>query len=178
MEINTVTKEKLTDWVAQLDNGDGCDATDKQLEDVIRQLLATMDREPLHKAASKKITDAIQKMESEGDLVLVPRGLCGAAIGAIRHPHHAAGVTLGALRHYAHSSVEPASNSCAIADVIAERHRQQSVKGFSAEQDDTYTGCELAGAAISYITPFEAMTYWPADWHDDSFKPTNERRNW
>lgn len=67
--------------------------------------------------------------------------------------------------------------SCAIADVIAERKRQQSVKGFSTEQDDTYTGGELAGAAISYITPFEAMTYWPADWHDDSFKPTSERRN-
>lgn len=72
---------------------------------------------------------------------------------------------------------QPARDSCAIADVIAERQRQQSVEGFSTEQDDTYTGGELAGAAISYITPFEAMTYWPADWHDDSFKPTNERRN-
>ena len=72
---------------------------------------------------------------------------------------------------------QPARDSCAIADVIAERQRQQSVEGFSTEQDDTYTGGELAGAAISYITPFEAMTYWPADWHDNSFKPTNERRN-
>jgi len=72
---------------------------------------------------------------------------------------------------------QPAQDSCAIADVIAERQRQQSVEGFSTEQDDTYTGGELAGAAISYITPFEAMTYWPAEWHDDSFKPTNERRN-
>jgi hypothetical protein len=32
-------------------------------------------------------------------------------------------------------------------------------------------------AAICYIEPMEAMSYWPADWHDDSFKPTNERRN-
>lgn len=68
-------------------------------------------------------------------------------------------------------------DSCAIVDVIAERQRQQSVKGFSTEQDDTYVGCQLAAAAICYIEPMEAMSYWPADWHDDSFKPTNERRN-
>lgn len=67
--------------------------------------------------------------------------------------------------------------SGALADVIAERQRQQSVKGFSTEQDDTYVGCQLAAAAICYIEPMEAMSYWPADWHDDNFKPTNERRN-
>lgn len=72
---------------------------------------------------------------------------------------------------------QPARDSCAIADVIAERQRQQSVKGFSTEQDDTYVGCQLAAAAICYIEPMEAMSYWPTDWHDDSFKPTNERRN-
>ncbi|HHT1417939.1 TPA: hypothetical protein ACTYDR_004821 [Klebsiella pneumoniae] len=72
---------------------------------------------------------------------------------------------------------QPAPGSCAIADVIAERQRQQSVEGFSTEQDDTYVGCQLAAAAICYIEPMEAMSYWPADWHDDSFKPTNERRN-
>lgn len=72
---------------------------------------------------------------------------------------------------------QPARDSCAIADVIAERQRQQSVEGFSTEQDDTYVGCQLAAAAICYIEPMEAMSYWPADWHDDSFKPTNERRN-
>ncbi|HBW8255856.1 TPA: hypothetical protein MFH99_005130 [Klebsiella pneumoniae] len=72
---------------------------------------------------------------------------------------------------------QPARDSCAIADVIAERQRQQSVKGFSTEQDDTYVGCQLAAAAICYIEPMEAMSYWPADWHDDSFNPTNERRN-
>ncbi|HBX8459012.1 TPA: hypothetical protein MII19_15960 [Klebsiella pneumoniae] len=72
---------------------------------------------------------------------------------------------------------QPARDSCAIADVIAERIRQQSVEGFSTEQDDTYVGCQLAAAAICYIEPMEAENYWPADWYDDSFKPTNERRN-
>ncbi|EPM7983462.1 hypothetical protein ACTQ89_003329 [Klebsiella pneumoniae] len=72
---------------------------------------------------------------------------------------------------------QPARDSCAIADVIAERQRQQSVKGFSAEQDDTYVGFQLSAAAICYIEPMEAENYWPADWYDDSFKPTDTRRN-
>lgn len=67
--------------------------------------------------------------------------------------------------------------SSALSDVAAERQRQQSVKGYSVEQDDTYIGGELAAAAISYIEPMEAESYWPADWHDDSFKPSDYRRN-
>lgn len=65
----------------------------------------------------------------------------------------------------------------AAADVLSERLRQWSVKGFSTEQDDTYTDCELAAAAISYIEPMEAEHYWPADWHDGSFRPSDYRHN-
>lgn len=67
--------------------------------------------------------------------------------------------------------------STAISDVIAERLRQQSVKGFTKQQDDTYIGGELAAAAICYIEPMEAESYWPADWLDDSFKPSCDRRD-
>ncbi|HGB3673851.1 TPA: hypothetical protein ACIVDA_001815 [Salmonella enterica subsp. enterica serovar Muenchen] len=65
----------------------------------------------------------------------------------------------------------------AAADVLAERHRQVTVKGWTPEHDDTYIGFELAAAAISYIEPMEAENYWPADWLDDSFKPSDYRRN-
>lgn len=65
----------------------------------------------------------------------------------------------------------------ALRDVIAERQRQVSVKGWTPEHDDTYTCGELSGTAISYIEPMEAVFYWPAEWHDDSFKPSDERRN-
>lgn len=65
----------------------------------------------------------------------------------------------------------------ALRDVIAERQRQVSVKGWTPEHDDTYTCGELSGVAISYIEPMEAVFYWPAEWHDDSFKPSDERRN-
>lgn len=67
--------------------------------------------------------------------------------------------------------------SPAAADVLAERHRQVTVKGWTPEHDDTYIGCELAAAAISYIEPMEAENYWPADWHDGSFRPSDYRRN-
>ncbi|EEN6254196.1 hypothetical protein FVH71_09840 [Salmonella enterica] len=65
----------------------------------------------------------------------------------------------------------------ALRDVIAERQRQISVKSWTPEHDDTYIGYELAAAAISYIEPAEAENYWPADWHDDSFRPSDYRRN-
>lgn len=65
----------------------------------------------------------------------------------------------------------------ALCDVIAERQRQIRVKGWTPEHDDTYIGCELAAAAISYIEPVEAENYWPADWHDGSFRPSDYRRN-
>lgn len=65
----------------------------------------------------------------------------------------------------------------AAADVLAERQRQINVKGWTPEHDDTLTCGELAAAAISYIEPAEAENYWPVDWHDGSFRPSDERRN-
>ncbi|MFM3038685.1 hypothetical protein AB8S10_04120 [Klebsiella pneumoniae] len=73
--------------------------------------------------------------------------------------------------------LESCNRTKAINDVIAERQRQQTVKGFSTEQDDTYVGFQLSAAAICYIEPMEAESYWPADWYDDSFKPKDTRRN-
>lgn len=145
----TITREQLTNWVSQLDSDGGCDATDRQLEALIRQSLATMDSEP------------VAYIDKQWMLVYyVPPMSLGLKIGDNLYRRG-----------------QPARDSCAIADIIAERQRQQSVEGFSTEQDDTYVGCQLAAAAICYIEPMEAMSYWPADWHDDSFKPTNERRN-
>ncbi|HDS8134788.1 TPA: hypothetical protein QH681_001145 [Klebsiella pneumoniae subsp. pneumoniae] len=147
----TITKEQLTEWVSQLDSDGGCDATDHQLAALIRQSLVAMNSEPVGEFYEEGPLNWYQI--SDGDRVPASRRIL-------------------LYRH-----AQPFRESSAIADVIAERQRQQSVKGFLAERDDTYTGGELAGAAISYIVPFDAMTYWPADWHDDSFKPTNERRN-
>lgn len=43
----TITREQLEEWVAQFDEDGGCDATDRQLEALIRQSLAAMDSEPV-----------------------------------------------------------------------------------------------------------------------------------
>lgn len=40
-----LTREQLEEWVAQFDEDGGCDATDRQLEALIRQSLAAMDSE-------------------------------------------------------------------------------------------------------------------------------------
>lgn len=55
-----------------------------------------------------QVSDAIARLESENDMVLVPRGLLGAAAGAIRRPEHKADMTLEALRHYAFQKKEAA----------------------------------------------------------------------
>lgn len=44
---STITREQLEEWVAQFDEDGGCDATDRQLEALIRQSLAAMDSEPV-----------------------------------------------------------------------------------------------------------------------------------
>ncbi|HBW4309217.1 TPA: DUF551 domain-containing protein, partial [Klebsiella pneumoniae] len=45
MTKSTITREQLEEWVAQFDEDGGCDATDSQLEALIRQSLAAMDGE-------------------------------------------------------------------------------------------------------------------------------------
>lgn len=47
MTKSTITREQLEEWVAQFDEDGGCDATDRQLEALIRQSLAAMDNEPV-----------------------------------------------------------------------------------------------------------------------------------
>ncbi|WP_256662245.1 hypothetical protein [Klebsiella michiganensis] len=145
----TITKEQLTEWVSQLDSDGGCDATDHQLSALIRQSLVAMNSEP------------VAFVDKSWTLVYY-------------QPPMNLGIKIG---DNLYRLAQPVRESSAIADVIAERQRQQSVKGFSAEQDDTYVGFQLSAAAICYIEPMEAENYWPADWYDDSFKPTDTRRN-
>ncbi|WP_288648558.1 hypothetical protein [uncultured Klebsiella sp.] len=47
MTKSTITREQLEEWVAQFDEDGGCDATDRQLEALIRQSLAAMDSDPV-----------------------------------------------------------------------------------------------------------------------------------
>lgn len=145
----TITKEQLTEWVSQLDRDGDCDATDHQLAALIRLSLVAMNSEPVG-FVDKSWTFVYYQ------------------------PPMNLGVKIG---DNLYRQAQPVQESSAIADVIAERQRQQSVKGFSAEQDDTYVGFQLSAAAICYIEPMEAENYWPADWYDDSFKPTDTRRN-
>lgn len=43
MTKSTITRQQLEEWVAQFEEDGGCDATDRQLEALIRQSLSAMD---------------------------------------------------------------------------------------------------------------------------------------
>lgn len=54
MTKSTITREQLEEWVAQFDEDGGCDATDRQLETLIRQSLEAMDSEPVAEVLSNR----------------------------------------------------------------------------------------------------------------------------
>lgn len=54
MTKSTITREQLEEWVAQFDEDGGCDATDRQLEALIRQSLASLDGEPVAEVLSNR----------------------------------------------------------------------------------------------------------------------------
>lgn len=54
MTKSTITREQLEEWVAQFDEDGGCDATDRQLEALIRQSLAAMESESVAEVLSNR----------------------------------------------------------------------------------------------------------------------------
>lgn len=54
MTKSTITRDQLEEWIAQFDEYGGCDATDRQLEALIRQSLAAMDSEPMAEVLSNR----------------------------------------------------------------------------------------------------------------------------
>lgn len=54
MTKSTITREQLEEWVAQFDEDGGCDATDRQLEALIRQSLSALDSEPVAEVLSNR----------------------------------------------------------------------------------------------------------------------------
>lgn len=79
MTKSTITREQLEEWVAQFDVDGGCDATDRQLEALIRQSLAAMEsesvawtwhyREQWHVTNDKCRAEFVAK---DGDVAVLP----------------------------------------------------------------------------------------------------------
>ncbi|WCD44047.1 hypothetical protein ECML606-1_000096 [Escherichia phage ECML-606-1] len=63
---------------------------------------------PESAADEKVIASAVQSLEDDNDPIVIPRGLLGAALGAINHPAHAATTTIGLLKHYAYNQPKKA----------------------------------------------------------------------
>ncbi|EAM8398649.1 hypothetical protein YI12_09330 [Salmonella enterica] len=217
----TITREWIEKTIAEFENTRddipfGLDDDDakilKVLKQVLKQVLASMDAEPVAWTDEQELRDV--KRDGFGYLFTVnpitphadPRrviklfavppvpGVYDDVLNIIdllennEWAEHCTNTVLGSLLESeitrlvgmtqpapSESASQPLTD--ALRDVIAERQRQISVKGWTPEHDDTYIGCELAAAAISYIEPVEAENYWPADWHDGSFRPSDYRRN-
>lgn len=79
------------------------------------------------------------------------------------------------------STTQGVALSAAARDVLAERHRQVSVEGWTPEHDDEHDSGDLREAAICYIQGFptwnikEGIQRWP--WAESWWKPTTLRRN-
>jgi len=68
-------------------------------------------------------------------------------------------------------------HSAAIRDVMAEREKQVTVKGYTARQDDAYGQGVLSTSAAAYASPSLYEFAWA--FRPDSFKPSDDpRRNW
>ncbi|WNN05442.1 hypothetical protein RJT51_18525 [Klebsiella variicola] len=74
-----LTREQLEEWVTQFDEDGGCDATDRQLEALIRQSLAAMDSEPVawtwHYREQWHVTNDKCRAEfvaTDGDVAVLP----------------------------------------------------------------------------------------------------------
>mgnify|MGYP000272187726 CR=1 FL=1 len=78
MTNNQLTREQAEDTIEGLE-----ELISRGLQSVyldmalagMRHLLASMDGEPAHEATSWQVEEAIANMESENDMVVVPRGL-------------------------------------------------------------------------------------------------------
>lgn len=90
------------------------------------------------------------------------------------------------------AAVKPVKLSAATSDVIAERQRQVSAEGWTAEHDDEHSNGELAGSAACYAQHVNSRGWiyatnpesyqsenesssWP--WSPDWWKPSNPRRD-
>lgn len=73
MNKSTITREQLEEWVAQFEEDGGCDATDRQLEALIRQSLAAMDSEPVGSISIDRLLQLLYQFDGANE--------CAASIG-------------------------------------------------------------------------------------------------
>lgn len=78
------------------------------------------------------------------------------------------------------AELESSTFTAAAADVLAERQRQVTAEGWTAERDDGYQNSELADAAACYAIHahdqgFSTPAHWP--WPPDWWKQTSPRRD-
>ncbi|MEV9495650.1 hypothetical protein AB0212_13965 [Klebsiella pneumoniae] len=127
MTKSTITREQLEEWVAQFDEDGGCDATDRQLEALIRQSLAAMDSEPVawtwHYREQWHVTNDERRAEfvaTDGDVAVLPLYL---------HAQPAPVVQENCVTVEHRRVIEMLLNVCGAAFELADDSCQQDVDG-------------------------------------------------
>lgn len=126
MTKSTITREQLEEWVAQFEEDGGCDATDRQLEALIRQSLAAMNSEPV--AIIDQANLDYLRSGADADVWPPEREEMGDVL-LYRHPQPAPVVPENYVTAEHRRVIEMLLNVCGAAFELADDSCQQDVDG-------------------------------------------------
>ncbi|HBS5789583.1 TPA: DUF551 domain-containing protein [Klebsiella pneumoniae] len=152
MTKSTITREQLEEWVAQFDEDGGCDATDRQLEALIRQSLAAMDSEPV-----AEVVSIYGDPEAFGEREIRP------LVGIQQMPY---GTKL--YRHAQQPVVPEEATSDSIEILASARRRDHAVFQWDEDQRnaaaDSWNACRAAILAAAPQSPGSEPATVPGKW--------------
>ncbi|WP_316436299.1 hypothetical protein [Klebsiella pasteurii] len=156
--INAAYAEGLIDVLAE--------SSDERLVDLVKRRL-------LHAYLPVETPATDDVLVAMGDAVLLEQLECGGK--AIISQSNIIGLQANRI-----AELESRTVTAAAADVLAERQRQVTAEGWTAERDDGYQNSELADAAACYAIHahnqgFSTPAHWP--WSQDWWKQTSPRRD-
>lgn len=152
MTKSTITREQLEEWVAQFDEDGGCDATDRQLEALIRQSLAALDSEPV------AFTD-------ERNLGYIDRGRETAYLWGKQNSESS---DVALYRHAQQPGVPEEATPDSIEILASARRRDHAVFQWDEDQRnaaaDSWNACRAAMPAAAPQSPGSEPATVPGKW--------------
>ncbi|HGY5040831.1 TPA: hypothetical protein ACNV29_001634 [Klebsiella oxytoca] len=190
-----LTRERLEELAAGQSGFNLRIATHEESKELARLALAALDSEPVAEVcedyairyissgpAPKEGLHPGDKLYRHAQQLLVPDALEKAqqentdGVAGMAESYE---TTISMLRSRI-AELESRTVTAAAADVLAERQRQVTAEGWTAERDDGYQNSELADAAACYAIHahnqgFSTPAHWP--WSQDWWKQTSPRRD-
>lgn len=149
-----------------------------------RKIAVPAGQTPLEDLPGKPLSHPLVDVFSEGQAAFRNGGSSPYHGHSLEHIVHAWGWVSADLRAALDEAkariAKLEGGSVAARDVLAERHRQMDVEGWTPEHDDHHRKGELAAAAACYAHDLRkhrvaSPPYWP--WAEEWWKPTDRRRD-